>query len=501
MDRELLVESDSLQTRAAVVESGRLVELLVERRGRRSLVGNLYKGRVRRVLPGMRAAFVDLGLARDGYLWADDAVEGGSAAPVAESACRGASSREAAPAIDRVLRRGQDLIVQVIRDGMAAKGARITARITLPGRFLVLTPTSGRVGVSRRIEDADERNRLKGLVQARRDDAVALPGCIVRTAAAGAAEERIQAEYEALAAAWRRIEERTAATTAPALICREDELDVRVIRDLFSADFDSLLVDGADAYRRIAGYVGRMQPELRERVERTRRGLFERYRIDDAVEAALRDRAPLPSGGYLVINQTEALVAIDVNSGRDVGAADFDETVLRTNLEAVVEAVRQIRLRDLSGILVIDLIDMGREDHREKVFARLERELEKDRARHRVLDISEFGLVQLTRRRSHTNLEKLLTRDCPTCGGAGRIKSVATICLELRRTCLARAGSGVRQLAVRVHPEVLDGLRGAESAVLDGLQGAFEAPILVQADPELHRERFVVADVETGERV
>lgn len=511
MDRKLLVERDSLQTRAAVVESGRLAELVVERRGSRSLVGSLYKGRVRRVLPGMRAAFVDLGLARDGYLWAGDAVERGSRGAPAPAgshrervigrACHEAARREAAPAIDRVLQRGQDLLVQVTRDGLAAKGARVTTRITLPGRFLVLTPTSDRVGVSKRIEDTEERDRLKGLVHARCGKAAVRPGCIVRTAAAGAADGRIQAEYEALAAAWRQIEQRAARTTAPALVYCEDELDVRVIRDLFSADFDSLLVDGADAYRRIVEYLGRMQPELLERVERTRKGLFERYRIDDAVEAALCDRAPLPSGGYLVINQTEALVAIDVNSGRDVGAADFDEMVLRTNLEAVAEAARQIRLRDLAGILVIDLIDMEREDHREKVFACLEGELEKDRARHRVLDISAFGLVQLTRRRRHANLDKLLTRECPTCGGTGRIKSVATICLELRRTCLARARSGVRQLAVRVHPEVLDGLRGAESAVLDGLQGVFEAPILVQADPELHRERFVVADLETGVRI
>ena len=486
MNRELLVESDALQTRVALVESGRLAELFIERRGRRGLVGNLYKGRVRRVLPGMRAAFVDLGLGRDGYLWVEDAIDAG---PGEGSA----AGRESLPAIDGGLRRGQDLIVQVTKDGLAGKGARITTQITLPGRCLVLTPTGDRVGISRRIEDTGERDRLKELVLAIRGDSVAAPGCIVRTAAAGVAAEHLEAEYESLAATWRQIEERAAAADAPALLHRDDDLDVRVIRDLFSADFGSLLVDGADAHRRIAEYLGRMQPELLERVERARRGLFERYRIDDAIEAALRDRAPLPSGGYLVINQTEALVAIDVNSGRDIGSADFEETVLRTNLEAAAEAVRQIRLRDLSGILIIDLIDMECEDHREQVFARLEAELEKDRARHRALDISEFGLVQLTRQRSHSNLEKLLTRDCPCCQGAGRIKSVATICLELRRACLARAASGARQLAVRVHPEVLDGLRGAESAVLDGLQAAFEAPVMVQADPELHRERFVVA--------
>ena len=497
MDRELLVEGDALQTRVALVESGRLVELFIERRGRRGLVGNLYKGRVRRVLPGMRAAFVDLGLERDGYLWVEDVVDAGPGERGPEPTSGRAAGREALPPIDGMLRRGQDLIVQVTKDGLGGKGARITSQITLPGRYLVLTPTGDRVGISRRIEDADERDRLRRAVLAGCDDSAVAPGCIVRTAADGVAEEHIHTEYEELAATWRRIEERTAAAAAPALLHREDELDVRVIRDLFSADFGSLLVDGVDAYRRIAEYLGRVQPELLERVERARRGLFQRYRIDDAIEAALRNRVPLPSGGYLVINQTEALVAIDVNTGRDVGAADFEETILRTNLEASAEAARQIRLRDLSGILVIDLIDMEREDHREQVFARLEAELQKDRARHKVLDISEFGLVQLTRRRSHANLEKLLTRDCPYCQGAGRIKSVATICLELRRACLARAASGARQLAVRVHPEVLDGLRGAESAVLDGLQGAFEAPVLVQADTELHREHFVVA----GERV
>ena len=501
MEKEILVESDSLQTRVAVVESGRLAEFLVERHGRRSLVGSLHKGRVRRVLPGMRAAFVDLGLARDGYLWADDAVERGGGEQVAQGDSGEAAHRSAAPAIDHVLRRGQDLIVQVTKDGIAGKGARITTQVTLPGRYLVLAPTSARVGISRRIEDRSERDRLKRLVRACQAASVASPGCIVRTAAAGVKRNDIQAEYDALSDLWRRIEERAAAALAPARVHLEDGLDVRVIRDLFSADFKALLVDGADAHQRIVGYLGQMQPELLERVERTRRGLFERYRIDDAVEAALRDRVPLPSGGYLVINQTEALVAIDVNTGRDVGAADFDETVLRTNLEAAAEAVRQIRLRDLSGILVLDLIDMERDDHRERVFARLEEELGKDRARHRVLGISEFGLVQLTRRRSHANLERLLTRDCPTCGGAGRIKSVGTICMELRRTCLARAGRGVRQLAVRVHPEVLEGLRGAESEVLDGLQGAFEAPLLLRADPELRRERFVVADVEPGGRI
>ncbi len=486
MHRELLVEGDPHQTRLAVLEAGRLVEFFVERHRGRGLVGNIYKGRVRRVLPGMRAAFVDLGLERDGYLYLEEMA-------VDESGAPGGDGRRTSPGIPR---RGQEVVVQIARERLADKGPRVTTEITLPGRYLVLTPLAGRLGISRRIEEPDERARLQTVALEQWGDALEATGCIVRTAAAGAPAEDLGREYELLAEVWREIEARAAATAAPALLHQEEELAVRVIRDHFGEDFGALLVDGADAHRVIREYLGRVQPELVTRLEKSRRGLFDRYRIDAAVDAALEPRAPLPSGGYLVINQTEALVAIDVNSGRDVGSGGFRDTVLRTNLEAVAEAVRQIRLRDLSGILVIDLIDMEHEEDRRAVFARLELELRKDRARKRVLEISEFGLVQLTRQRRGENLERALMGPCPTCRGRGRIKSVATICLELRRTCLARAGRGCRQLAVRVHPEVLDGLNGSESDVLDGMQGAFDIPILLRADPALDRERFVVTEIE-----
>ena len=485
MNRELLVEGDPHQTRVAVLEAGRLVEFFVERHRGRGLVGNVYKGRVRRVLPGVRAAFVDLGLARDGYLYLEETADGRTGTP-------GGAGRDGAG----VPRRGQEIVVQIAREGLGDKGPRVTAEITLPGRYLVLTPVAGRVAVSRRIEEPGERERLKLTTETVRGDAAEAPGCIVRTAAAGAPEDALARDYGFLAGEWREIEARAAGYAAPALIHREEELAVRVIRDHFGDDFGALLVDGADAHRVVRGYLERVQPELLARLERSRRGLFDRYRIDDGVEAALEPGTPLPSGGHLVINQTEALVAIDVNSGRDTGAGDFRETVLRTNLEAATEAVRQIRLRDLSGILVIDLIDMEREEDRRAVFARLEAELRKDRARKRMLEISEFGLVQLTRQRRRANLERALTGPCPYCRGRGRIKSVATICLELRRTCLAHAGRGCRQLAVRVHPEVLDGLNGPESDVLDGMQGAFDVPLLLRADPGLHRERFVVSEIE-----
>ena len=494
MNRELLVEGDPHQTRLAVLEAGRLVEFFVERHRGRGLAGNVYKGRVRRVLPGMRAAFVDLGLERDGYLYLEEMA-------VDESEAAGGDGRRSNGETPCP---GEEVVVQIAREGLADKGPRITTEITLPGRYLVLTPLAGRVGISRRIEDPDERTRLETIALEHWGEALETTGCIVRTAAAGAPAEVLAREYEVLADLWLEIEGRAAAYAAPALVHQEEELAVRVIRDHFGEDFDALLVDGADAHRVIREYLGRIQPELLPRLERSRRGLFDRYRVDAGVDAALEPKAPLPSGGHLIINQTEALVAIDVNSGRDVGGGavggtgSFRDTVLRTNLEAVAEAVRQIRLRDLSGILVIDLIDMEREEDRRTVFEQLEAELRKDRARKRVLEISEFGLVQLTRQRRRENLERALTGPCPTCRGRGRIKSVATICLELRRACLAHAGRGCRQVAVRVHPAVLDGLNGPESDVLDGMQGAFDVPIVLRADPDLHREHFVVTEIEAS---
>ncbi len=485
MNRELLVDHDPHQTRVAVLEDGRLVEFFVERRRGRGLVGNVYKGRVRRVLAGMRAAFIDLGLRRDGYLFLEETAGDESAAQ------GGGGAAAAAP------RRGQEILVQVAREHLADKGPRVTTEIMLPGRYLVLAPFGAdRLGVSRRIEEPDERERLRLAAREALGDSLEAAGCIVRTAAAGASTEDLARDHEVLADAWREIEARAAKAAAPALVHREEALAVRVIRDHFGAEFSALRVDGVDAYRVVREYLERVQPGLLERLERSRRGLFDRYRIDEAVDAALEPGTPLPSGGHLVINQTEALVAIDVNSGRDRGAGDFRDTVLRTNLEAATEAARQIRLRDLAGIVVIDLIDMEHAEDRRTVFAHLEAELRKDRARKRLLEISEFGLVQLTRQRRRANLEQALTRPCPTCRGRGLVKSVATVCLELWRTCLAHAGRGCRRLAVRVHPEVLQGLRGSESEVLDGMQGAFDVPILLRPDPDLHRERFVVTEID-----
>jgi ribonuclease G len=497
MADKMLVESDPHETRIAVLEEDRLTEIFLERHHHRGVVGNVYKGKVTRVLPGMQAAFVDIGLERDAFLYVADVV----AAVPPEVETELASTEEllddagAGPSIDTLLRPAQELLVQVTKDPLPNKGARVTTHVTLPGRFLVLLPTVRHLGVSRRIDDEAERERLRGLLESLPADA---GGLIVRTAGEGRRAEDFAADQAYLSGLWRRVREAAELTAAPALVHSDLDLALRVVRDLFSADYEVLWVDGGETYARIVEFLDQVQPQLVSRVklDRGERGLFERFGIDNAIDAALKPKVWLPSGGYLVINPTEALVAIDVNSGRYVGRSNLEETALATNLEAVVEVVRQIRLRDLGGILVVDFIDMAERAHREEVFAALERELAKDRAKYKVLAISEFGLVEITRERSRANLERLLTTTCPYCEGSGRVSSVATVCLRLRRSALRLAGTlSARELLLRVHPAVARSLRAEESAVVDELERELGVRVLVQEDASLHQTRFDILEV------
>ena len=498
MTSKMLVESDPHETRVAVLEEDRLTELLLERRHHRGLVGNVHKGRVTRVLPGMQAAFVDIGLERDAFLYVADVAP--AASPEVEGELRDEELEDSTPpagvpSIDALLKPGQELLVQVTKDPLPNKGARVTTHVTLPGRFLVLLPTVRHLGVSRRIEGEEERARLRALLeQLPGDDG----GLIVRTAGEGRGAEDFRLDREYLAGLWRRVREAADLLTAPALVHQDLDVALRAVRDRFSADFSVLWVAGEETYGRIVEFLDQVQPQLvaRVKLDREERGLFERFGIDHAIETALRPKVWLPSGGYLVINPTEALVAIDVNSGRYVGRSNLEETALATNLEAVVEVVRQIRLRDLGGIIVVDFIDMVEREHREQVFAALERELAKDRAKFKVLAISEFGLVEITRERSRANLERQLTSVCPYCEGSGRILSAATTCLSIRRAALRLAGTtGPGELMLRVHPEVARALRGDESAVLDELERELGTRVLVQEDPALHRAGFDILEV------
>jgi ribonuclease G len=496
---KMLVEGDPYETRIAVLEDDRLTEIYLERSHHRGLVGNVYKGRVTRVLPGMQAAFVDVGLERDAFLYVADVAPAtpppGLDGDLEADELPEPSAVVAGPSIDSLLKAGQELLVQVTKDPLPNKGARVTTHVTLPGRFLVLLPTVGHLGVSRRIEEETERARLRALLEA-------LPheggGLIVRTAGEGRADDEFRADFGYLLGLWRRLRESAEMVAAPALVHQDLDLALRVVRDRLGPDFTVLWVVGEDTYARIVEFLDQVQPALLPRVklDREERGLFERFGIENAIDAALKPKVWLPSGGYLVINPTEALVAIDVNTGRYVGRSNLEETALATNLEAVVEVVRQIRLRDLGGIIVVDFIDMTEAEHRAQLFAALERELAKDRAKYKVLAISEFGLVEITRERSRANLERQLTSSCPYCEGSGRIASAATTGLRVRRAALRLAGTlGPRELMIRVHPDVARVLRSEDSAILDELERELATRVLLQEDATIHRTSFDILEV------
>jgi ribonuclease G len=504
MTCKMLIESDPHQARIAVLEDDRLTEIFVERHRHRGLVGNVYKGRVTRVLPGMQAAFVDVSLERDAFLYVSDVAADVEAMEDLELGEPGAPPRAdlapaqggGAPSIGDLLKPGQEILVQVVKDPLPNKGARISTHVTLPGRYLVLLPTVRHVGVSRRIDDEKERERLLGIL-----DSLPLggSGLIVRTAGEGRGREEFETDLSYLSRLWEKVRQRAARLPAPALLHQDLDLALRVVRDLLRPDFSVLWVDGEETYERIVEFLDQVQPSLVGKVKLFRQGatLFEQFGIEDQIEAALKSKVWLKSGGYIVINPTEALVAIDVNTGRFVGQRTLEDTVLQTNLEAVQEIVRQIRLRDLGGIIVIDLIDMVEPAHREQVFASLGNEVKKDRAKTKLLNISEFGLVEITRKRSRANLERLLTQPCPYCAGRGRIKSVATICLKLRKELLrqrGRTGQG-GELLLRVHPEIARALQHEERAILEELERSLGLSVLLQSDPELHHEKFDVVEV------
>jgi ribonuclease G len=511
MTSKMLIESDPHQTRIAILEDDRLTEIFVERHRHRGLVGNVYKGRVTRVLPGMQAAFVDVGLERDAFLYVSDVASDveameeleleetrASEEPPPSASVQSAQSAHhgPAPSIDELLKPGQEIIVQVVKDPLPNKGARISTHVTLPGRYLVLLPTVRHFGVSRRIEDEGERERLLALIG---QLSGGNGGLIVRTVGEAKGPEEFESDLAYLSRLWEKIRHRASRVSAPTLLHQDLDLALRVVRDLLRPDYSVLWVDGEETYERIVEFLDQVQPSLVAKVKLFRQGatLFEQFGIEEQIEAALKSKVWLKSGGYIVINPTEALVAIDVNTGRFVGQSNLEDTVLQTNLEAVQEIVRQIRLRDLGGIIVIDLIDMIEQVHREQVFAALDGELRKDRAKTKMLAISEFGLVEITRKRSRANLERLLTQPCPYCAGRGRVKSVATICLNLRKELLHLRGRFGQQpeLLLRVHPEVARALQQEERAILDELERSLSVRILLQSDPELHHERFDVVEV------
>ena len=435
MRTEILVNATPPETRVALTEEGRLVEIFHERRHHQGLVGNVYLGRVQRVLPGMHAAFVSIGLDRQAFLYVEDAISRVLDLEIeaSEAEPNGAdwNSEASRPRIDDLLKEGQEIVVQITKDPLSGKGPRVTANLSLPGRTLVYLPGARDVAISRRVTDEEERERLRRILESWGGPG----GYIARTAAQGSSEAALSMDRGYLLGLAERIQKKSERGTAPLLLHRELDLPLRIVRDLGREDVAIIRVDDEETHARLAEFLKTACPSLVQRLDLDRDGepLFERFGIEAEIESALQSHVPLPSGGSVVIHQTEALVAIDVNTGKFVGRDALEETVHATNLEAIPEIARQIRLRDLGGLLVVDFIDMEDEDHRREIFERFEAELGKDRARTRLLPISEFGLIEITRQRSRGNLEKTLTRNCPICDGTGRVKTDLSMALDLRR--------------------------------------------------------------------
>jgi ribonuclease G len=495
------VNTGLIETRVAVQEGNLLTELYLERRRHRSIVGSVYKGVVSNVLPGMQAAFVDIGLAKDAFLYAGDYTSSLTPSPetnVDVDVEEGETPRrEATGPIEQMLSRGQHVLVQVSKESLGTKGARITSFISLPGRYLVFMPQAEHIGVSRRIRDEHERDRLRAALRA-----LQLPpgGFILRTNAEGKGEAEFAADVEFLTRLWAQIQARYEQATPSAVLHEEADLIFRVVRDLFSPEIDEFVVDDPELHARVLGYVRALVPALEERVRlhTDRTPVFDGFGIEKDIEKALRRRVWLKSGGYIVIDHTEALVSIDVNTGKYVGKRDFEQTVLKINLEAVTEVVRQIRLRDLGGIIIIDFIDMEVPEHREQVEKALKRALADDKARTNVMPISELGLVEMTRKRVRQDLRALLSVQCPTCRGSGVTKSDETLAAEVFRVIRARVASDPeavahRELVARVHPDLAKFLEGEARSDVTELETSLDVKVVVQAtEDQGHRDDFDV---------
>ena len=499
----IVINSAPYETRVATLESGVLVDFLLERGDDRNIIGNIYKGKVIRILPGMQAAFVDIGMEKAGFLYAGDFVtprlgfeddENGEE-DIAEDIDIHAArfpQEQYIPPIEGMIREGQHLIVQVAKEPLGTKGARITSHITLPGRYLVLLTWSAHIGISRRIEDPGERERLYEIGERILQDGM---GAIVRTAAEDRTETELKADMDYLVRHWDTIRKKCEAASAPTLIHRELSLSLRAVRDMFTADMDRIVVDSEEEFVRIRDFASQFFPRLQDRIElyQGSQPVFEHYGIEIELARALDKKVWLKSGGYIVIEQTEALTVIDVNTGKYVGRSSLEETTVKINLEAVKEIVYQLRLRNIGGIITIDFIDMKSEENREKVYQALVDALRADRSKTTICKISELGLVEMTRKRVRESLSRFLSEPCPYCSGEGIIKSKKTICYEIfrefERQALLLAG---KQVSLYVHPAVAEEMFGENQRFIEMLENRFGMKVNISASEKFHVEQYQI---------
>jgi ribonuclease G len=514
MTKEMIISSNGHETMVAILEDDLVAEIFVERERQRGVVGNVYKGRVSKVLPGMQSSFIDIGLERDGFLYVADIIDTMEEFDKLESSDeegtggggggRGGRDRDRdkpQPKIEDLVREGQEIIVQVVKEPLGTKGARLTSHVTMPGRFLVFMPTVDHVGVSRKIESREERSRLRAIVREFREAHGFTGGVIIRTAAAGRPKEDILSDLDAFHKIWTEIRQKTEASRAPAVLYREPSIVGKLLRDLLTEEFQAIRIDHQQEHQRVMELIEHILPTLAPKVKLYAKPfpIFDEYGVQAEIDKALKSKVWLKSGGSIVINQTEALVAIDVNTGRYVGkktTGRLEDTIVKTNLEAVKEIVRQIRLRDLGGIIVLDFIDMEDKKNRQKVLQAMELELKKDRSPSKALQVADFGLIIITRKRVKQSLERVLTEPCPYCSGTGVIKSTSTICYEILSE-VKKVGPDLNghRLLLRVNPDIARALKEEESAVLKDLKSSLGKDVTIKADVQLHHEQFDVMAV------
>ena len=500
MKREILINAAPRETRVAIQEDDQLVELLVDRPEARRMVGDIYLGKVEAVLPGIQAAFVSIGTEKSAFLHASDLVypesdgsddEDDDDDDESETAPAGRNGRDKAPAVQDVLKRGQDILVQVSKEPISTKGPRVTAQISLAGRFLVYMPFASRVGVSRKIGDRAERARLREQMKAVMPENAG--GVIVRTVGEDVTQDTLARELATLMNTWKKITRKTRFMRAPALVHRETSLTRGLIRDLFSTKVDLLTVDSKQVYNEITEYLKGVAPELLDRVKlyEDPAPIFDRAGVESEIRDLFKRRCDLPSGGYIIIEPTEALVSIDVNSGRYTGKKDPEKTVLRTNLEAAREIARQIRLRDVGGIIVCDFIDMEVKQNRDKVLQDLRMHLSRDRARTKAFAVSDLGLVEMTRQRVRQSHLQSMTAPCPTCAGTGRIFTPETVLRRMERSVKRMASEGKRDpLTVRLHPETALHVLTEEQDLVRKLEKTVGFTLELRDDPLLKPDEF-----------
>ncbi len=483
MSDEILVNVTPQETRVALIESGVLQEIFVERPSCFGLVGNIYKGRIQRVLPGMQAAFVELGLERTGFLHASDihSPVGGGDGATAD--------------IRALLHEGDEVLVQVVKEPLGTKGARLTTQLSIPSRYLVLLPFSDRVGVSTRIEDESERERLRELVTALAEREAAAGGFIVRTAGEGMTEAAALADMRFLQRLWSSIRAQAAQVGPGTLVHGDLPLVMRVLRDLLGTQVERLRIDAFPAWQRVREFAERFIPETADQVEfyEGQRPIFDLYGVEDELQRALERKVPLKSGGYLIIDQTEAMTTVDVNTGGYVGYRNLEETIFKTNLEAAHALARQLRLRNLGGIIIVDFIDMLADEHKRQVIKALEKALAGDHARSVICDVSPLGLVEMTRKRTRESLEHVLCEGCPTCRGRGSVKTVETVGHEIAREVMRSASQfDPREFLVVASPDVISLLLDEQSTLLAELEEIVCRPIRLQSESLYPREQFDV---------